>query len=62
MASLGQRKTKFENLVRAGRIPEDISKEEGWTAADGRALEEETAKARQGLAFICLKVEGPASR
>lgn len=57
MASLSQRKTKFENDLRAGKRPEDIPKEEGWTAADGRALEEETAKARRGLAFLCLKSE-----
>lgn len=57
MASLNQRKTKFENDIRAGKNPEDISKEEGcgWTASDARALEEETAKARRGLAFLCLK-------
>ncbi|KAF8590757.1 ribonuclease H-like protein [Ramaria rubella] len=57
MASLGQRKTKFENDVRAGRRPEEIPKEDGWTAADGRSLEEETGKARRGLAFLCLKAE-----
>ncbi|KAF8526629.1 hypothetical protein BU17DRAFT_74141 [Hysterangium stoloniferum] len=58
MAGLGQRKTKFENELKAGKKPEDIPKEEWWTAADGRALEEETGKARRGLAFICLKAEG----
>lgn len=58
MANLGQRKTSFENELRAGRKPEEIPKERGWTTAEGRALEEETAKARQGLAFLCLKTEG----
>jgi len=57
MAALGQRKAKFENELKAGKEAEDIPKEEWWTAADGRALEEETGKARRGLAFICLKGE-----
>jgi len=57
MATLGQRKTKFENEIKAGKKPEDIPKEEGWSAADGRLLEEETGKARRGLAFLCLKAE-----
>ncbi|KAF8530788.1 hypothetical protein JB92DRAFT_3081178 [Gautieria morchelliformis] len=58
MASLGQQKAKFENEVRSGRPPEEIPKENGWTTAEGRALEEETGRARQGLAFLCLKAEG----
>ncbi|KIJ42385.1 hypothetical protein M422DRAFT_31336 [Sphaerobolus stellatus SS14] len=58
MASLAQRKTKFENELRAGKKPDNIPKEEWWTAADGRAIEEETGKARRGLAFLCLKSEG----
>ncbi|KAF8509340.1 hypothetical protein JB92DRAFT_2947275 [Gautieria morchelliformis] len=58
MASLGQQNAKFENEVRVGRRPEQIPKENGWTPAEGRALEEETGRARQGLAFLCLKAEG----
>ncbi|GJJ10086.1 hypothetical protein Clacol_004312 [Clathrus columnatus] len=57
MASLSQRKAKFENDLRSGIAPDDIPKEERWTASDARALEEETAKARRGLAFLCLKRE-----
>lgn len=58
MANLGQRKAKFENELRAGRRTEDMPKDISWTTSDGRALDEETAKARQGLAFLCLKAEG----
>lgn len=57
MAALGQRKAKFDNELKSGKKPEDIPREEWWTAADGRALEEETGKARRGLAFLCLKAE-----
>ncbi|KAF8530777.1 hypothetical protein JB92DRAFT_3106002 [Gautieria morchelliformis] len=55
---LGQQKANFENEVRSGRRPEEIPKEIGWTTTEGRALEEETGRARQGLAFLCLKAEG----
>ena len=58
MVSLGQRKAKFENEMRSGRRPEELSQDSSWTSADGRALEEETAKARQGLAFLYVKIEG----
>jgi RNA exonuclease 1 len=55
MAALGARKAAFEQAVRLGIPPHDIVAEQRWTAADGRALEEEVERAKRGLLFLCVK-------
>jgi RNA exonuclease 1 len=55
MAALAARKSQFEQYIRLGIPPHDIVEERRWTAADGRALEEEVERAKRGLLFLCVK-------
>ncbi|KAF9808174.1 hypothetical protein IEO21_07960 [Rhodonia placenta] len=55
MAELNARKATFENALRQGKSLEDVGKEQWWTSADGRTLEEEVEKAKRGLLFLGIK-------
>ena len=56
MASLNTRKTTFEAALRNGKSPEDVVVEGGgWTASDGRNLEEAVELAKRGLVFLGIK-------
>ncbi|KAL4245414.1 REXO1/REXO3 family protein [Abortiporus biennis] len=55
MAELNARKSSFENAVRLGKSLDDIPKENWWSTADGRLLEEEVYRAKRGLLFLGVK-------
>lgn len=55
MSTLNARKTAFETSLKSGKTPEEIGKEMWWTTADGRELEEEVERAKQGLLFLAIK-------
>ncbi|KAH8102678.1 hypothetical protein BXZ70DRAFT_929419 [Cristinia sonorae] len=55
MAELNARKNAFETAIRTGKKLEDLPKEQWWTSANGRELEEEVVKAKRGLLFLGIK-------
>ncbi|CCM00542.1 uncharacterized protein FIBRA_02576 [Fibroporia radiculosa] len=55
MAELNARKTAFEGALRQGKTLEELPKEQWWTNADGRTLEEEVERAKRGLLFLGVK-------
>ncbi|CED82050.1 3'-5' exonuclease [Phaffia rhodozyma] len=61
MLELIAKRTKFENLLKVHEAGPDkratlkLSKEDRWMEEDERQLEVETALAREGLAFFCVK-------
>ncbi|KAH7907300.1 hypothetical protein BJ138DRAFT_1014736 [Hygrophoropsis aurantiaca] len=55
MSALNARKSAFDSAIKSGKTAEDIDKADWWTAADGRELEEEVAKAKRGLLFLGVK-------
>ncbi|OCH88140.1 hypothetical protein OBBRIDRAFT_735036 [Obba rivulosa] len=58
MSELNARKQAFEGALRMGRNPDELPKEQWWTNAYGRELEEEAEKAKRGLVFLGIKA-GP---
>ena len=55
MSELNARKQAFEGALRMGRSPEELPKEQWWTNAQGRELEEEAERAKRGLLFLGIK-------
>jgi len=61
MSELNARKSAFENALRQGKSLEDVGKENWWSTADGRELEEEVEKAKRGLLFLSITSDAPRS-
>ncbi|EMD32735.1 hypothetical protein CERSUDRAFT_57931 [Gelatoporia subvermispora B] len=55
MSELNARKQAFEGALRMGRNPEELPKEQWWTNAQSRELEEEAERAKRGLLFLGIK-------
>ena len=54
MAELNARKSAWEMAMKSGKNVEDLPREAYWSSANGRALEEEVAKAKRGLLFFSI--------
>ena len=54
MAELNARKSTWEMAMKSGKNVEDLPREAYWSSANGRALEEEVAKAKRGLLFLSI--------
>ena len=54
MAELNARKSAWEMAMKSGKNVEDLPREAYWSSANGRALEEEVAKAKRGLLFLSI--------
>lgn len=55
MAALNARKGAFDQALRMGVSPGDLTEGQKWTNADVRQLEEAVELARRGLLFLCIK-------
>lgn len=55
MAELNARKSVFESALRQGKSLDDVGKDNWWSSANGRELEEEVEKAKRGLLFLGIK-------
>jgi RNA exonuclease 1 len=55
MRHLNEKRLKWERLVKTLGGTDDIPKEERWMAEDDRELEAVVNKAREGMAFFCVK-------